>query len=98
MTWTLLLNGAMGFVMIVTFAFCVTNVDQVLDSSTGFPFIDVFLTATNSVAATTGMTVVVMTLQFCSTISNVATTSRQLYAFARDDGLPFAAFLAHVRT
>ena len=27
----------------------------------------------------------------------VATCSRQLYAFARDDGLPFSAFLAHVR-
>ena len=27
----------------------------------------------------------------------VATCSRQLYAFARDDGLPFSAFLAYVR-
>ena len=30
-------------------------------------------------------------------VNMVATCSRQLYAFARDDGLPFSAFLAHVR-
>lgn len=30
-------------------------------------------------------------------VNNVATSSRQLFAFARDHGLPFGAFLSHVR-
>lgn len=96
MVWTLGLNGATGLVMIVTYAFCVGDVDQVLSNSTGFPFIQVFLNATGSVKATTGMTVLIMVLQFCATISNVATGSRQLYAFARDNGLPYSRFLSHV--
>jgi amino acid transporter len=96
MVWTLVLNGATGLVMIVTYAFCVGDIDQVLSNSTGFPFIQVFLNATGSVKATTGMTALIMVLQFCATISNVATGSRQLYAFARDDGLPYSKFLSHV--
>ncbi|KAE8312246.1 amino acid permease-domain-containing protein [Aspergillus transmontanensis] len=97
MIWTLILNGATGFVMIVTYAFCVGNIDEVLESQTGFPFIQVFLNSTGSVKAATGMTVVIMVMQFCAAISNVATTSRQVYAFARDQGLPFSGTLCQVR-
>ncbi|PYH88707.1 amino acid transporter [Aspergillus ellipticus CBS 707.79] len=97
MVWTLILNGATGFVMIVTFAFCVGNIDEVMASTTGFAFIQVFLNSTGSVAAATGMTVVIMIMQFCATISNVATTSRQIYAFARDGGVPFGSFFSRVR-
>ncbi|UDD57212.1 hypothetical protein AFCA_004721 [Aspergillus flavus] len=93
MIWTLILNGATGFVMVVTYAFCVGNIDEVLESQTGFPFIQVFLNSTGSVKAATGMTVVIMVMQFCAAISNVATTSRQVYAFARDQGLPFSGIL-----
>ncbi|KAJ6159878.1 hypothetical protein N7497_004415 [Penicillium chrysogenum] len=96
MVWTLILNGSTGLVMIITFAFCVGDIDEVLKSETGFPFIQVFLNATGSVSATTGMTVVIMIMQFCAAISNVATTSRQIYSFARDKGLPFSDFLAQV--
>ncbi|KAB8223994.1 amino acid/polyamine transporter I [Aspergillus novoparasiticus] len=96
MIWTLILNGATGFVMIVTYAFCVGNIDEVLESQTGFPFIQVFLNSTGSVKAATGMTVVIMVMQFCAAISNVATTSRQVYAFARDQGLPFSGTLCQV--
>lgn len=35
-------------------------------------------------------------MTFCSTVSLVATASRQMFAFARDRSLPFAAFLSHV--
>ncbi|KAL2004970.1 hypothetical protein VTN00DRAFT_2820 [Thermoascus crustaceus] len=96
MVWTLILNGTTGFVMLITYAFCLGDIDKLLEIETGFPFIQVFLNATNSVGAATGMTVIIMILQFCAAISNVATTSRQLYAFARDNGLPFSSFLAHV--
>ncbi|EAU36667.1 predicted protein [Aspergillus terreus NIH2624] len=96
MIWTLILNGSTGLVMIVTFAFCVGDIDHVLESQTGFAFIQVFLNSTGSVRAATGMTVVIMVMQFCAAISNVATTSRQIYAFARDKGLPFSNFLSKV--
>ncbi|KAK2861433.1 hypothetical protein FQN49_004199 [Arthroderma sp. PD_2] len=96
MLWTLILNGSTGLIMLVTYAFCVYDVEAVLKDQTGFPFISVFLHATRSVRATTAMTSLMLILQACSAISNVATTSRQLYAFARDGGIPFPRFFAKI--
>ncbi|EEQ27532.1 conserved hypothetical protein [Microsporum canis CBS 113480] len=96
MLWTLVLNGSTGLIMLITYAFCVYDVDKVLKDETGFPFISVFLHATRSVRATTAMTSLMLVLQACSAISNVATTSRQLYAFARDGGIPFPSFFAKI--
>ncbi len=96
MVWTLVINGVTGFVMVITFAFCVGNAAEILKTSTGFPFIQVFYNATGSKSGTTAMTCVIMVMSLCSTISNVATTSRQMYAFARDQALPFSGFLCRV--
>ena len=97
MVATLILNGSTGFIMVITYVFCVGDITEVLkNDKTGFPFIQVFLNATGSVRTTTGMTIVIMVMQFCAGISNVATTSRQIYSFARDRGLPFSDFFSHV--
>ena len=42
------------------------------------------------------MTAILITLTTCGCITNVATASRQMFAFARDGGLPFSTFLSHV--
>lgn len=82
--------------MIVTFAFCIGDIDKVMQTKTGFAFIQVFYNSTGSVPAATGMTTVIIIMQFCAAISNVATTSRQVYSFARDKGLSFSSTLARV--
>jgi amino acid transporter len=41
-TMSMILNGLVGFVMIVTLLFCLGDVNSVLDSTTGFPFIQIF--------------------------------------------------------
>jgi amino acid transporter len=96
MVWTLILNGVTGFVMLVTYLFVVGDIQQITANPIIFPFIEVFLNATGSVGGATAMVVVIMVMQLCAAISNVATTSRQMYAFARDGGLPFSKFLSHV--
>lgn len=96
MVWTLVLNGTTGLVMIVTYAFCVSDIDEAMKFQTGFAFIQVFFNSTGSVRAATGMTAVIMVMRFCAAISNVATASRQVYAFSRDKGLPFSGTLAKV--
>lgn len=40
--WAAGLNGSMGFIMIITFCFTIGDVERIIDSPTGFPFIDVF--------------------------------------------------------
>jgi choline transport protein len=76
--------------MMVTFCFAIQSVEeQVIMSTSPYPFVDIFATATGSTAAAIGMTVpmVLMTLSMC--INSTAAASRQAWSFARDDGLPF---------
>lgn len=95
---SLFLNGALGFIMLVTYCFCLGNVEEILGTPTGYPFIQVFYNVTNSHGGASAMTAILISLTVCGCISNVATASRQLFAFARDGGLPFSPFLAHVNS
>ncbi|KAJ3472800.1 hypothetical protein NLG97_g10708 [Lecanicillium saksenae] len=96
MMWTLVINGSLGFIMLVTFCFCIGDVKAILANPDVLPFVQVFLIATKSHAGTSVMTAILITLTTCGCITNVATASRQMFAFARDRGLPFSTFLAHV--
>jgi choline transport protein len=96
MMWTVVINGSLGFVMLVTFCFCLGNVETILSNADVMPFVQTFLIATNSHVGTSVMTTILIILTICGCITNVATASRQMFAFARDKGLPFSSFLAHV--
>lgn len=84
--------------MIVTYCFCITDLDAALATHTGYPFIEVFYAATGSKGGTTVMASIVATLMLCACISILATASRQTFAFARDDGMPFSPFFRKVST
>ncbi|EXV05570.1 amino acid permease family protein [Metarhizium robertsii] len=96
MVWSFILNVPFTFGLLITYLFCIGDVQEALDSKTGFPFIYVFQNATGSIGATTGLTIVVLVLLTMITISSLASTSRQTFAFARDNGLPFATWLGAV--
>jgi choline transport protein len=96
MVWTFLLNVPFTFGLLLTYLFCIGDVTQAIASTTGFPFIYVFQNATGTVGGTTGMTIVILLLLIMITISSMASTSRQTFAFARDNGLPFSKWLGHV--
>ncbi|GKZ31599.1 hypothetical protein AbraIFM66950_000203 [Aspergillus brasiliensis] len=89
-------NGILGFIMIVTLCFTLGDVNNVLQSPTGFPFIQIFYNTTRSYAAANTMTAILVITLTASTITEVATASRQLWSFARDQGLPFSSFFAYV--
>ncbi|KAL9594593.1 MAG: hypothetical protein Q9219_006953 [cf. Caloplaca sp. 3 TL-2023] len=94
--WSVYLNGAMGFIMAVTMCYCLGDLSVIVDTPTGYPFIQVFYNATNSYAAANVMTaIMIVTLTACC-ISEVATSSRQLWSFARDKGIPFSNWFAYV--
>jgi amino acid transporter len=71
--------------------------DIALDSATGYPFIDLFYNATQSHAAASVMTSVIIICETAAAIAVLAAASRQLWAFARNRGLPFSSFFAPVR-
>lgn len=96
MLTAVIVNAIMGFVMLVTICFTLGDVDNVLASATGYPFIQVFFNTTGSYAATNAMAAVLVITLTASTITEVATASRQLWSFARDRGVPFADFFGYV--
>lgn len=96
MMWSVYLNGAIGFMMAITMCFCLGDLTEVVNTPTGYPFIQVFYNATKSYTATNIMvTIVIITLTACCA-SQLATASRQLWSFARDQGVPFSYWLAYV--
>ena len=97
MVWTLALNGVMGLVMSITFAYCLGPLEASISPPYFFAFIGTFYTATDSHAGATVMSCIITIMTLCSAITNVATGSRQMFAFARDNGLPFSKLLCHVR-
>jgi amino acid transporter len=72
-------------------------VAEVLDTETGYPFIEMFHNATGSLPATNVMTAIMIINLTASSIAVLATASRQLWAFARNNGVPFSRAIAPVR-
>lgn len=91
-------NYALGFVMTVTVMSTLgSDLPALLTTSFGQPWIQILLNATESRAATSVMTAVMCALLLFCAINTNTTSSRQLFAFARDRGVPFSSFIAHVR-
>ncbi|KAJ3493496.1 hypothetical protein NLG97_g4701 [Lecanicillium saksenae] len=96
MVWSFLLNVPFTFGLLLTYLFSIGNVQEALNDKTGFPFMYVFRESTGSVRGATGLSIVVLILLIMVTISSLASTSRQTFAFARDNGLPFSKWLGAV--
>lgn len=97
MIWTAISNSILGFLMLVTFCICLGDVDSAIMTPTGQPHIQVLYNVTQSLTATTVLASITTIMAVFGCINNVATCSRQLFAFARDQGVPFSLFLSYVR-
>lgn len=51
----MLLNGAMGFCSLVVVLFCIQDIEAATFSVSGFPFMDVFVSALGSLKAASAM-------------------------------------------
>ncbi|RMZ86823.1 hypothetical protein DV736_g5952, partial [Chaetothyriales sp. CBS 134916] len=90
-------NGTLGWVMTITFAFCLGDLLSIVESPTGYPVIQVFYNSTNSHAGASILTALIIINITSACISTVATVSRQTWAFARDNGLPFSRLITYVK-
>lgn len=81
MIWTAVVNGALGFVALCTFVMTIGDLDEVLASPMGYPFIEVFYKATGSKAGTCAMVAILIIMLVFGCVTNFATSSRQLWAF-----------------
>ncbi|KAI8310746.1 Choline transport protein [Colletotrichum sp. SAR11_59] len=92
---SILCGAATGFIFMMICLFCIQDLDQILDPSTGLPFMDL-------VKSTVGLegSAVLLALFIVNGLGQgvtvVTTASRLTWGFARDGGLPFGVYFAHV--
>jgi amino acid transporter len=94
--WSYFGNGILAIIFLITYLFSIESVSDALDDPTGYPFMYIFGTAV-SVAGVNGLTALVLVLTTAANISFNASTARQTFAFARDNGLPFSKWIGHVQ-
>ena len=90
-------NSALGLIMVITIIFTWGDMEEIAATPTGYPFIQVFYNVTNSYAGTTVLALLIILPLMGSVTACIATASRQIWAFARDNGVPFSSYIRHVR-
>ncbi|KAM0692694.1 hypothetical protein Q7P36_007249 [Cladosporium allicinum] len=91
-------NYTLAFLMLITLLVTKgSDVEQLIGTPYVQPYVAIFYNATQSIPAASVMTALVFVLLMFGIINQVTTTSRQLWSFARDGGLPFSPFLSRVQ-
>lgn len=92
----MLVNGLIGFAMMITTLYCLGDVDSVLETKTAFPFLQIFLNSVGSRGSAVAMGAIVLILTWCCALGITTTASRMTWSFARDKGTPFSRTLSKV--
>ncbi|KAK6080071.1 amino acid permease [Seiridium cupressi] len=90
------LNGLIGLAYCIMLLYCTGPIDDLFTTPTGFPFMQIFLYATNSNAGATILSLAITLTAIAATVAGVASTSRTVWAFARDSATPFHRSLSKV--
>lgn len=96
--YTIIINGALGFSMVIALMFCTGDVDAAVEAADKvfYPFIQIFEDSVKSTPGACIMVGVILTMAITSCISTYASASRMMWSFARDKGLPFDTYLVRV--
>jgi choline transport protein len=98
MVGSVAVNGLLGLVYCIVLLFCLGDLDELLATTTGFPFMQLFLNSTNSRAGASVLSILVSLMAVAGAFAGLLSTSRTAWAFARDGGMPFSEYFAHIDT
>ncbi|CAG8979944.1 hypothetical protein HYALB_00013368 [Hymenoscyphus albidus] len=94
--FSIVLNGLLGLAMLLAALFCLGDIETVLSTPTGYPFMAIFQQAVGSLSGALTMSALITIMNICATISFVATASRMTWSFARDRGPPGWQYLSKI--
>ncbi|KAF2158492.1 hypothetical protein M409DRAFT_38202 [Zasmidium cellare ATCC 36951] len=90
------IGGIIGFAFLLVILFCLVDPTAVLSTSTGMPISELMLQATGSRAAATILTLMLAVCFVNGTLGCITSASRLLFAMARDNGVLFSTWFAHI--
>lgn len=96
MVWSYFIIGLLDFVMILVVSFIFVDPEFYLKEIPAYPFLGQLITQTGSADGAIAITSFMILLTVLSLVNFMASTSRQVFAFARDDGLPFSRWISKV--
>ena len=85
----ILVSGVVGWMLNITFCFCLTDVDSIMATPTGLPVAQIFLNAGGRSGGLI-MWFFVILVQFFTGCSAMLANARMAFAFARDEALPLS--------
>ncbi|KAF1915841.1 GABA permease [Ampelomyces quisqualis] len=85
-----------GFVWLIALCFCIGDLETTAGTATGVPVIEIMFNSTGSIAGASTLASMITVIAIFSANSLMAEGSRAVYAFARDNGLPFSAQISKV--
>ena len=82
--------------MLIAILYCIGDIEAALTTPTGYPFIEIFTHATRSIGGGTAVSALIVAMFGLCMVSILASASRQLWAFARDNAVPNARLMSYV--
>ncbi|KAF2842005.1 hypothetical protein M501DRAFT_998239 [Patellaria atrata CBS 101060] len=92
---SIVLYFLMGYTVCILVVFC-SRVEDVLTDSFSFPIITIFGNITDSKSGTSALVSLIILVLICGVCGLLATASRMLWAFAREDGVPFSSYISRI--
>ncbi|KAH6651539.1 amino acid permease-domain-containing protein [Truncatella angustata] len=96
MVGSVAVNGILGLAYCIVLLYSISSLDDILSTPTGFPFMQIYQTVTQSQAGTTIMSLLIIIIAATANVACVASASRTAWAFARDKALPYHVFFSEV--
>lgn len=96
MFWGFTFNSLLAFGFLLVLLYTMGDLTAALETPTGWPVIEIYYQATKSHVGTTLLMVIGLVAGFVALFGAMASVSRLVWAFARDNGLPFSGFFVHV--
>ena len=93
MWWSYILNAMMGTFMLITMLFCIGDLESAVASAA--PYLDLF-NNTGSIGVALMLSILIFLLIAFSNVNTLAATSRETWAFSRDQGFPFSHWISKV--
>lgn len=88
--------SVLNFVTLITVCFCWVAPNEYANPKSGYAVLSLLETATGSSVGAITIGSILVILIILSVTNFMASTSRQVFAFARDNGLPFSGWISKV--
>ncbi|KAJ8066091.1 hypothetical protein OCU04_005181 [Sclerotinia nivalis] len=96
MVGSVAVNGILGLGYCILLLYSLGDLDELLASPTGFPFMQLYQNVTNNTAGATILILTVCSIAVAANAAGCTSTSRTYWAFARDSATPYPKYFAHI--